>query len=143
LRTDIAPVAALQTSGVSLIPSAEFQARARGRSSFAGPSAESVSFWITRSSPGWAWDGVEYRWPQLCFGRMTVRVSKHAGGMLRIDLGGPALEDRCLTVIARCPETEVAPNGRMGVLVELSWQPKGVRLSLQNGLRTEHRLDLC
>ena len=102
----------------------------------------SVSFWVTGASPGWMLDREEYHWPQLSFGTMSVRLSKLAGGLLRIELGGAALDDRWLAFVADCPSPELAPNGRLGMLVDLSWQPRGLRLSVQHELLAEHRFAL-
>jgi hypothetical protein len=102
----------------------------------------SVSFWVTGDRPDWLLDREEYHWPLLSFGTMSVRLSRLAGGLLHIELCGAALDDHSLVFVADCPEPELAPNGRLGVLITLSWQSRGVRVSVQNELLAEHRFAL-
>lgn len=108
----------------------------------AAPEVKSVSFWVTGARPDWLLDREEYYWPLLSFGTMSVRLSRLAGGLLQIELGGAALDDRWLVFVTDCPVPELAPNGRLGVLIDLSWQSRGVRVSVQNELLAEHRFAL-
>jgi hypothetical protein len=107
-----------------------------------GAEIRSVSFWITGASPHGILERDEYHWPMVSFGTMSVQVSRLDGGLLRIELAGAALDDRGLAFVLDCPTPELAPNGRLGVLIDLSWQPRGVRLSVQNELLAEHRFAL-
>lgn len=107
-----------------------------------GAEIRSVSFWITGASHCGILELEEFHWPRVSFGTMSVQVSRLSGGLLRIELGGAALDERDLAFVFDCPTPELAPNGRLGVLIDLSWQPRGVRLSAQNELLAEHRFAL-
>jgi hypothetical protein len=107
-----------------------------------GAEIRAVSFWVTGASADGILDPGEYHWPRVSFGTMSVRVSRLGDGLLRIELDGAALDDRGLAFVFDCPTPELAPNGRLGVLIDLSWQPRGVRLSVQNELLAEHRFAL-
>jgi len=111
---------------------------AREHGGLRGAEIRSVSFWVTGGSRYGILENEEYRWPILSFGTMSVQMSKLSGDLLRIELSGAALDDRELAFVMDCPPPELAPNGRLGVLVDLSWQPRGVRLSVQNELLAEH-----